>query len=277
MDFRLRPQSPRPPGMAETLRLIFHTTVREIRKSHGNAVIGLIMAVLQTVGMLLAFYLMFAFTGMRAMAPRGDYVVYLLTGIFLFFVHVRAMAAVAGIEGPASAMMKHSPMTTGVALAGAALGALYLQLLSLLVILFVYHAAVTPIRLADPVGCMAMMLFAWFSGAALGTVVLALKPWLGSFAGLLQSGYSRISMIASGKMFLANMLPDSVRALFDWHPLFHIIDQARGFAFINYVPHHSDLFYPMWLTLAFLVIGLLGEFYTRQRASISWGARGLGQ
>lgn len=261
----------------EALRLIFHTAVREIRKTHGNAVMGLIVAVLQTVGMLFGFYLMFAFTGLASMAPRGDYVIYLLSGIFLFFLHTRALTAVVASDGPASALMKHSPMTTTIAICGAALAALYLQMLSVLLIVFVYHTAVVPVRLADPVGCLQMILLAWFSGAALGTLILALKPWLGGLTAMLTSGYSRISMIASGKMFLANMLPDGIRVLFDWHPLFHIIDQARGFAFINYVPHHSNLAYPLWLMLGFLVIGLLGEFYTRQRASLSWGARGLGQ
>jgi hypothetical protein len=28
----------------------------------------------------------------------------------------------------------------------------------------------------------------------------------------------------------------------------------------------------LWCTLAFLMIGLMGEFYTRKHASASWGA-----
>jgi hypothetical protein len=30
----------------------------------------------------------------------------------------------------------------------------------------------------------------------------------------------------------------------------------------------------MYVALALLMIGLMGEFYTRQHASISWGAKG---
>ena len=77
-------------------------------------------------------------------------------------------------------------------------------------------------------------------------------------------------MIASGKMFVANMLPPSMPLIFDWNPLFHCIDQARGFTFINYNLNNSDFYYPLWVTLTLLMIGLVGEYYTRKRASSSW-------
>jgi ABC-type polysaccharide/polyol phosphate export permease len=62
-------------------------------------------------------------------------------------------------------------------------------------------------------------------------------------------------------------------AMFDWNPLFHIIDQARGFTFVNYFPHHSNWQYALYSRLSSLVIGLMGEFYTRKHASASWMAR----
>jgi len=59
--------------------------------------------------------------------------------------------------------------------------------------------------------------------------------------------------------------------MFDWNPLFHTIGQARGFTFINYNPHYSSITYPFFLSLGFLLLGLMGESYTRKHASISWG------
>jgi len=56
--------------------------------------------------------------------------------------------------------------------------------------------------------------------------------------------------------------------------LFHIIDKARGFAFVNYTPHNSSLAYPIYMTITFVLIGLMIEFVTRKHASASWGARG---
>ena len=91
---------------------------------------------------------------------------------------------------------------------------------------------------------------------------------------MVQSIYSRVNMIASGKMFLANSMPEWLRSFFDWNPLFHTIDQARGDIFINYNPHFSNVTYPLYVTLVCLMIGLMAEFYTRQHASVSWSARG---
>jgi ABC-type polysaccharide/polyol phosphate export permease len=85
--------------------------------------------------------------------------------------------------------------------------------------------------------------------------------------------YTRANMIASGKMFVANKLPATMIVFFDWNPLFHTIDQARGYAFINYSPHNSSSLYPLYVSLALLMVGLMGEFYTRKHASMSWGAR----
>ena len=63
-----------------------------------------------------------------------------------------------------------------------------------------------------------------------------------------------------------------VLRMFDWNPLFHCIDQARGEMFLNYTPHHTSLTYPLYVSLACLMIGLMGEFVTRNNVSLSWSA-----
>lgn len=254
------------------LELVFHAAVRHVRKSHHNAVVGLLLNIFQTVLLVAVFYLMFELLGMRGTALRGDFVLYVMSGIFMFMTHVKALGAVAGAEGPTSPMMKHSPMNTVVSMGAAALSALYLQVLSAAVVLGIYHAAFTPITIHDPVGTMAMFLLAWASGATLGVMVQAARPWWPEAASLVTQIYQRANMIFSGKMFVANMMPGYLLAYFDWNPLFHVIDQARGAIFLNYSPHYTSVAYPLWMTLVFLTIGLMGEFYTRRRASASWSA-----
>jgi ABC-type polysaccharide/polyol phosphate export permease len=255
-----------------TLDLIYHNTVRSVRRGHANALMGLIGNIFQTLTFIAVFYVLANILGMRGAAIRGDYILYLMTGIFTYMTNTKTMGAVAGAEGPASAMMQHAPMTTAVVIASAALAALYTQVLSMVAILGVYHLAVAPLEIENPIGVAAMVLLAWFSGACVGLVVLSVKPWLPGLTGVATSIYSRANLIFSGKMFVANQLSYHLLKFFDWNPLFHIIDQARGFAFINYTPHNSTIMYPVYVSLALLMIGLMGEFYSRRHVSMSWFA-----
>ena len=270
--FEIETRRSRTRGAFDLLALIYHATVREVRRNHRNPLIGLLINMLQTVILVLTFFALFELVGMRNNAIRGDFLLYIMSGIFLFFAHTKTMTAVVMSEGPASPMMQHRPMNTAISISAAALSSLYLQTLSLVVVLFIYHAAVTPIVIDDPVGAYLMVLIAWISGVGVGMIFLAIKPWAPNFANIGSSIYSRANMIASGKMFVANSLPSSMIALFDWNPLFHAIDQGRGYIFLHYNPHFSSWTYPLYVSAALIMIGLMGEFYTRKRASMSWMA-----
>jgi ABC-type polysaccharide/polyol phosphate export permease len=267
-----RPQDTRRQAAVTLLELIFHATVRQCRKGHANALVALAMNILQTVIFLATFFVLFTLIGMRGAALRGDFMLYLMSGIFLFMTHIKAMGAIVGSEGPTSPMMKHAPMNTAIAMAAGALSALYLQTLSAVVVLFAVHVAWHPVEINDPVGTVAMFLLAWLSGVAIGTCFLAMKPWFPNAVQILSTIYSRMNMVFSGKMFVANTLPSIWLPFFDWNPLFHAIDQARGFAFVNYFPRNTTWEYPLILSLVLLLLGLMGEFYTKRHASISWFA-----
>jgi len=255
-----------------TLKLIHQAAVREQRKAHRNPVIGLLLSIMTTVAFILAFQIMFSFLGLRGVPLRGNFLLFMMTGIFLFLTHTKAVGAVAGAEGPTSAMMLHGPMNTIVGICGAALSSLYTQTLTVVIVLFVYHAAVEPISIEDPIGAFGFFLLAWFSGCAIGMLLLALAPWAPAAVGLVKTIYQRANMIASGKMFVANTLPNSKLIMFAWNPLFHTIDQSRGEVFLNYAPQKTSLMYPIYLSIIFIMLGLMAEFFTRKRASASWGA-----
>lgn len=253
--------------------MIYHATVRDLRQGHGNAVIALVLNIMTAVIMVLAFYLMFTVLGIRGAKLRGDFLLFMMSGIFMYLTHIKALSAVLKAEGPASPMMQHAPMNTVIAISAGALGALYIQVLSMVVILFVYHVAFNPIQIYQPIPAFGMLLLSWFTGLGVGLILLAIKPWFPTFVSLFSTIYQRANMIASGKMFVVNTLPAFMVNMFDWNPLFHIIDQARGFVFANYFPHKTSLDYPIYVGIALLMIGMMGEFYTRQYASSSWNAR----
>jgi ABC-type polysaccharide/polyol phosphate export permease len=257
----------------ETLRLIYHVAVRNLRKSHGNAVLGMVMSIVQSLMILLIMYFMMHIFGLRRVAVRGDFMLYVMSGVFMFMTHIKAIGAVSGADGPTSALMMHAPLNPIISIMAAALSSLYQQTLAAAVILFVYHALFTPISIDQPVGMIGMFLLSWFSGIGIGMVFLSAKPWQPELIGILVMIYQRANMIASGKMVLANSLSSERRSWFDWNPLFHTIDQARGFIFLNYTPRYTDYHYAIYYALVCIMIGLMAEFFTRQHASASWNKR----
>jgi len=250
----------------------YHSIVRNLRSGHRNAVVGLALTTMQSLVMVGVFLLMFTLLGVRTAPIRGDFLLFIMSGIFLYMTHTKTVAAVAGGGNPLGAMMLHAPMNTLISIAASAVSTLYQQIFSITVILSFYHIVVTPITIHDPVGALGLVLLAWFFGIAVGMVFLALNPWIPDFAGLLRALYIRMNMIASGKMFVVNTLPATTVAMFDWNPLFHIIDQSRGHVFLHYNPHVTSVSYPIYVSLALIMIGLMGEFYTRRNVSVSWYA-----
>lgn len=255
------------------MTVIYHVTVFDLRKSHTNAVIALLVNIMQTLIMVAVFFLVLSVLGMRSSAIRGDFILYIMSGIFVFMANVTAMKSVSSASGPTSAMLLHGPMNTLVITIAKALSVLYIQVLTVASILLVYYLAVQPVDIYDPAGAFMMFLLAWFNGVAVGLVFQALRPWFPQTTEMGIMFYMRVNMFASGKMFVANTLPFFMLALFSWNPLFHIIDQIRGYTFINYFPHHSNWQYPLIVSIVLAFLGLMGESYSRRYVSTSWDAR----
>ena len=259
-------------SLLATMELIFHVAVRDIRMANSNAIVGLLVSVIQSTAMLATFWFMFYVLGLRGSAVRGDYMLYMMSGIFMYMTHVKTVRAVSKAEGSTSAMMKHAPMNTIVAICGQSIAALYQQVLSVAVILFVYNTLFTRIEIEFPIAALGMLLLSWMTGIGVGMIFKAATPWAPDFVKVLMTVYTTANMIASGKMFLANNLPTSVQYWFSWNPLFHIIDQTRGFVFLNYNPHYTSVSYAVIVGMVLMFFGLLGDTFTRQYASASWSA-----
>ena len=255
-----------------TLALTYHQTVYNLRQDDRNAIVGLLMGIVQNLVLVIGFFLMFWLVRVRASPLRGDFMIYLMSGIFMFMTHVKAVGAVSGSGALTSGMTNHAPLNSVILMSGAAMAALYRQMIACLALMGLYHTLMKPIELESWRGCLWMLILAWLTGCCIGLVFLAIKPWWPKGTGLMTMIYQRVNMLASGKMFVANLMPSTLLPFFAWNPLFHIIDQTRGFAFINYSPHRTSLIYPVYFALAVLMIGLMMEFVTRRKVSLSWSA-----
>lgn len=212
-------------GTLAFVEQVYFGTVRGMRKSSGrNAVLGLIGSIMQTVIFIMAFYFMFQLMAVRSSPIKGDYMLYIISGIAMFMTHNTVVQAVAGAEGPTSGMMQHAPMNTMITVCSAALQSLYQQTITIGTILLIYHLAFNPVDIFNPIGLAGVFLLSWLTGVAIGMVFLALTPWHPPLVKILLMVYRRVNMLASGKMFVVNTLPLFMLAMFDWNPLFHCVD-----------------------------------------------------
>ncbi|SLN30271.1 Polysialic acid transport protein KpsM [Roseovarius albus] len=270
--FETRRPSSRLRAAAHIADLVFLETSNQLRKGHKSAFVSLAINIMQSVALLAAFYVTFTLLGLKGANIRGDFLIYLMSGIMLYISHIKTVSAISGAASASNEMLKHAPMQPIILIISAALGALYIQVLSIFIVLFFYYVLITPFEIDQPVMAFFMFILAWFTGIGVGLILLALKPWAPKAVQVFQLIYTRANMIGSGKMFVANSLPLFMLSMFDWNPLFHVIDQCRGFIFINYFPRNSSLEYPFIVSIALIVIGMMGEFYTRQYDSQSWYA-----
>lgn len=255
------------------LEVTYHSTARKVRKNHGNAVLSIGLSILQGIVFIAAFYLMFSVMGAQSSAIRGNFLVYLMSGIFLYLTHIQAVQQIMRADGPTSSMMQHAPMNTMVSIASTALSVLYIQTCSLLCILLLIHVMIEPVHIHNWEGALRMYLLAWGTGVVIGIAFMAMRPWAPDVVGMIATIYVRANMIFSGKMFVANSMPSLLLPMFSWNPLFHVIDQTRGHVFVNYFPHVTNGYFPAYFTLAALLVAMMLEHRTRRQASASWGAK----
>lgn len=260
-------------GTWSFFKLLYFTIVSDVRQSDGNALRGLIKDVMKTMMMVVMFYVMITVLNMRGAVVRGNFVLFLMSGIFLFMTHNKAVGKISGSGGATHPMLKHAPVSTLLLILSSALSSLYIQILSMSIVLLIAHTLIEPIVFYNFKGFIFCFFIAWLSGVSIGLLFLALHPYAPSVIVLLSTFYRRANMIFSGKMLLASTLPSFILPMFTWNPLFHAIDQARGYTFINYNARVTDINYPIILSLVFLVLGIMLEHWARKYVSESWSKR----
>ena len=255
-------------GTLEFIELVFHSVVREVRTQSGNATFGILKEV-GSVGIFLGlFYMLSVFMGSGA-AIRGSLVIFLLTGIILFLTHIKAIGSVLSAQKASSAIMMHAPMTVILSILAKAFAGLYLQFVSVLIIITAFWIFGVDLTVDNPGGLVLPVFFAWASGISTGMVFMSIAPLIPSFMRTATQMYQRAQMFTSGKFMPAAYMPATMVGWFYWNPLFHCIDQARVAAFVNYDSSVTSLSYPIWFTLVTLLFGLMGEFWARKTLSRS--------
>jgi len=243
---------------AKHLVVLYATTVREIRNSAGNSQLGLVMNILQTLAFVAVFYFMFVIVGRRDAGLRGDTVMFLLSGVLLYRLHVNVINKVRGAVSGNLALINYEPTKSVIFVWARALAALYEFFLVSALMVGVYALAMGGVEMHRPSQLVAPILLSWASGVGIGQITMYAEAHIGWFS-IVSQFYQRILMFTSGKFFVANAVPSMVLPYLWWNPLFHAIDISRGALFVNYAPRNSSMVFLVGLTLLLLAVGGLME------------------
>lgn len=229
---------------------LLHTlAVHEIRRQSAGR-LGLLGAFSTPLLICAFFWFVFEMIGKRGLVLRGDLVTFLLTGIFLFFLCVRAQARVQ-LDGGKAMMSRAHPILR--AWAGG-VSVLYITVVAMVIVFLGNYLIMGVAELQDPAGVILPIAVTWMFGIGAGMCFSGLSLSIGGRE-TMNLVFSRVMFVTSGKFFVANAVPGWVRCYFDWNPLFHLVDQLRGAVFVNYTARHTSLEYPAAVAFALLVLG----------------------
>lgn len=246
--------------------LVYSLVVRDLRTEHKNAALGILISISQPLLMGLLFYGFMQIMGGARGQVRGDSLTFIITGFIIFFAHIRTVSAVA--ISLRQDMLNHQRLTPFLMICVKAIGQLYKNTFALIIMLALNYLLRDVYEMFDPLLFMSAMFWCWLSGVAVGSIFLAINRYF-SWGVMLNTTYIRIMFFTSGKFFVANNLPSTVRPFFDWNPLFHLLDQGRGAVFMNYSARTTSMDYAIMVTLGLLVIGFLTESYVRRHYNAS--------
>lgn len=253
-------------AVAAFLSLVYALTVRDLRTEHKNAALGILISIAQPLVAGLVFYGFITLLGGQAGKVRGDDLTFVLIGFVLFFMHVRTAAAVAGALN--RSMMNHQRLSPFLLICVKAVGSAYKHTLAIAVLLALNYLLRGVHEMQEPGLFAAATFLCWLGGVAVGTLFLGLNRYV-TWGPVVQTAYVRIMFFTSGKFFVANSLPSTFRMFMDWNPLFHLLDQGRDAAFVNYTARTTSMDYPLAVILVLIVLAMLVENWVRVRYSAS--------
>ena len=245
--------------------LMWALTVRTIREESGGPAIGLLRGIGMALFFCLIFYFVMTFLRLTSLAVRGDLMVFIIIGIGFFF--AAKMTMMAALQGMTNSwdMAAHPHLSPVLFVYAKSLAVFYNYFIAI-VILFIGNGLINGVfELQTPILFFPLFTLGWLCGMGAG-MVLGFMVFYFWWATVFKRVFLKIMFITSGKFTNANVIPNDALPFFTWNPMFHLIDQMRGAAFVNYTPQNTNMVYPIIVTF-FLVVGghILHDYMLRHR------------
>lgn len=256
-------------GLLNYSFLMWALVVRSLREETGGAAIGFLRGVLMALVFCLAFYFLMTIFGLGGLTVRGDLMVFILIGVGFFFAMKFTMTAAMKAMQSSWKMAAHPHISPILLVYADSLGVFYNWFLAI-VIIFIGNSLVTGhVELQNPIMFFPIFFITWLTGMGVG-MILGFLIFYFSWFMIIKRVLFKLMFFTSGKFTNANLLPMSLIDIFTWNPLFHLIDQMRQAAFVNYTAHHTNMVYPIICCFVLLLAGhILYDYMLRRRNVMS--------
>ena len=242
----------------------FHYAVAQVRKKAGSTSLGFVKLILTTMAMfvfMMGLMMLIRMGGSFGVSIRGEFLLYVLSGVAMFMTHNKIFGAVADLYKP-DAMLPVLSISRGIMIMGAILENLYMTFVVNFLFYIVICIIYGEIIMDNPFGFAYCYFVLVLWSVSLGLIFQAITPLAPSVFRILANFYKRIGIVTSGKMVPGNLLGAMGKfgGIFLWNPLFHIIDQGRGFIFDQYNPFISTLEYPIKASIIAFTFAIIFNF-----------------
>lgn len=245
--------------------LIWALTVRALREASGGAMLGVMRGILMAAAFCFAFYIFMTFFGLGGLTVRGDMMVFILIGVGFFFMMKFTMIAAMQAMQKSWNLSQHPHLSPVIFVYAESLAVLYNWTIAIMVIYLANGLVKGSFDLQDPIMFFPTFLLCWLIGVGVGMVLGFLLFYFSWFM-MVKRILFKLMFFTSGKFTNANLIPGDMLPIFLWNPLFHLIDQMRDAAFVNYTAHHTNMLYPLIVSFLFLVTGhILHDYMLRNR------------
>ncbi len=245
------------------IRVIWALLLREVRTRFGESRFGYLWVLMELIIHIGFLAVVFQFT-MHGKPPIGDsFFFFYFTGLipYLLFTHTVSHVSYAILQNQPLLQL---PMVTNID-AILARGILELITEVLVMLLFIggfifFDVEAIPHNLGAAAGS---IFAAWLCGLGIGVINAVINVYSHAYHHVF-SAVTRLLYFCSGIFYVPALMPEGVRDLFTWNPLFHCVDWFRTSFFYTYEPRWLDPSYPIIFGFVTLALGLSLEAALRK-------------
>lgn len=247
-------------------RVIHASILREIHTRFGQSKLGYIWALFEPMAYILTLLAIFSAMDRGAPVPGIDLALFFFAAIIPWLLFSRIANGVSRtIKANRPLLTYPHVKTIDLMFTQVILEFVTLSLVAAIYLLGAMYLGISVV-IERPLDVLLALFLAAFLGFGFGMLSSTVRLYWPSY-GNFQSVFMRILFFTSGKFFVADTLPGTLKDWLWYNPLLHIVEWVRSAFFISYESRFYDPHYPMIFALVLVFLGLAGERLSRYRLS----------